>query len=121
MGANSWVLEVVKFLTESGEDPDVTWNKTQLYSLDGVNYGKYKHIGYMRIRFKTKKEACDYYDHYNPHMRKLNAHNNYRSDWDPETKLLYIVRKDYFLNSIIENWGEKPMLEDHIHAPCPCS
>ena len=38
MGANSWVLEVVKFLTESGEDPDVTWNKTQLYSLDGVNY-----------------------------------------------------------------------------------
>ena len=28
-------------------------------------------------------------------MRQLNAYNTYKSDWDPDTKLFYIVRKDY--------------------------
>ena len=67
----------------------------------GIN-GKDEHIGYMKAKFKTKKDACSYYDRHNPHMRKLNAHGNYKSDWDPNTKLLYIVRKDYFINDTID-------------------
>ena len=35
-------------------------------------------------------------------MRSLNAHNTYTSDWDPNTKLLYIVRDDYLINSTID-------------------
>lgn len=67
--------------------------------LGHINYphwnGKFDHVGYINKIFKSKQFACDYYDHYNPHMRLLNAHNNYCSDWDPETKLRYIVR-EYF-------------------------
>jgi hypothetical protein len=35
-------------------------------------------------------------------MRSLNAHNTYESDWDPNTKLLYIVREDYDINATID-------------------
>jgi len=55
--------------------------------------GKSEHIGYMNKVFKTKTDASDYYDEFNPHMRKLNAHNGWFSDWDPETCLMYIVRE----------------------------
>ncbi len=59
--------------------------------------GLYEHIGYINKIFTTKKEACAYYDKYNKHMRKLNANNTLsgmlRSDYDPETKILYVVRE----------------------------
>jgi len=29
----------------------------------------FDHMGYMNKKFKTKKEACDYYDRFNPDMR----------------------------------------------------
>lgn len=36
-------------------------------------------------------------------MRSLYWDNNcYCSDWDPETKLLYIVRDDYLVNATID-------------------
>lgn len=35
-------------------------------------------------------------------MRSLNAHNTYKSDWDQNTKLLYIVRDDYLINGTID-------------------
>jgi hypothetical protein len=54
-----------------------------------------KHIGYIDEIFSTKKEASEYYNRFNPHMRSLNAYNTWRSDWDPDTKLMYIVRR-YF-------------------------
>jgi len=79
-----YVLEVVEFMPNN-------------------NY-KRKHIGYMNKKFKTKKDAVTYYDTNNPHMRSLNAHNDYRSDWDPETKLLYIVRDDHLITATIENF-----------------
>ena len=60
------------------------------------------HVGYMKGKFKTKKDAVSYYDRYNPHMRSLNAHNTYISDWDPNTKLLYIVRDDHLINATID-------------------
>ncbi len=86
-----YTLEVVKFNTEK-DGPDGWLNKNS----------KYIHIGYMKIHFKTKNEACNYYDTHNPHMRKINAHNTYISDWDLNTKLLYIVRKDYGLYKSVE-------------------
>jgi hypothetical protein len=50
-----------------------------------------RHVGYMNIIFRTKKEACQYYDRRNPNMRKINYHGTYKSDWDPETRLFYVV------------------------------
>ena len=89
MSNKLYVLEVVRFITE--KDGENGWlNKG----------GKEEHIGYMKAKFRTKKDACSYYDRHNSHMRKLNAHNTYCSDWDPNTKLLYIVREDH---SIIDS------------------
>jgi len=70
-----YVLEVVKFITKM--------RKTKMW-----------HVGYMDARFKTKKDACSYYDRHNTHMRSLNAFNTWTSDWDPNTHLLYIVRHE---------------------------
>ena len=91
MSKAKYVLEVLEFIIEKeGEDGCI------------VQRGKIKHIGYMKGKFKTKKDAVSYYDRHNPHMRSLNAHNNYRSDWDPDTKLLYIVRDDYLINATVD-------------------
>ena len=57
---------------------------------------KSEHIGYMNKLFKTKQEACDYYDKFNPHMRSLNAHKNWCSDFDPNSSLMYIVREHFY-------------------------
>ena len=89
--SKTYVLEVVEFITE--KEGDNGW----------LNLGgKFKHIGYMKAKFKTKKDAVSYYDRHNPHMRSLNTHNTYISDWDPNTKLLYIVRDDYLINATID-------------------
>lgn len=66
--------------------------------VERLSPGKYEHIGYMQSKFTTIQAACQYYDKHNPHMRKLNAHRTFKSDWDPETKLFYIVREDCGLN-----------------------
>jgi len=78
-----YILEVQKFNC-NGHSEHPEWN------------GKSEHIGYMNKVFITKHEACDYYDQYNKHMRSLNAHNNCRSDWDPTTELMYIVREHFY-------------------------
>lgn len=86
-----YVLEVLQILDDGdGEDG---WKKQG---------GKFKHIGYMKGIFKKKKDAVSYYDRHNPHLRSLNAHNNYKSDWDPKTKLFYIVRDDYGIIATID-------------------
>ena len=51
------------------------------------------HVGYMQKVFKRKCDAAKYYNHHNRHMRSLNAHGTYRSDWDANTKLMCIVRE----------------------------
>lgn len=91
MSKAKYVLEVLEFITEKeGQNGWVNQD------------GKIKHIGYMKGKFKTKKDAVSYYDRHNPHMRSLHAHNTYCSDWDPKTKLLYIVRDDYCINATID-------------------
>lgn len=66
--------------------------------------GRYKHVGYMNKVFKTRKAAINYYDKHNPHLRSINAHDDFQSDWDPETKLMYIVRDFYGIASTIDPW-----------------
>jgi len=90
MSKAKYVLEVLQFMTE--REGDGGWL---------AQGGKIKHMGYMKGKFKTKKDAVSYYDRHNPHMRSLNAHGSYKSDWDPKTKLLYIVRDDYLINGTI--------------------
>lgn len=51
------------------------------------------HVGYMRAIFRSKSKAAAYYKRHNLHMRDLNAHGTWRSDWDPETMLRYAVRR----------------------------
>ncbi len=53
---------------------------------------KFEHVGYMKAKFKTKKDSCLYYDINNPHMRKMNVNGGYKSDLDPETILIYIFK-----------------------------
>ena len=94
------------------------WNG--LYVLEVIRVtigrnGKDEHIGYMKAKFKTKDDACSYYDRHNPHMRKLNAHNTYESDWDPDTKLSYIVRKDYMLEDLIEPFSKDDLPIDNCY------
>ncbi len=37
----------------------------------------------------------------------FDSHNTYKSDWDPETKLMYVVRKNYEIICNIEPFIEK--------------
>jgi len=62
---------------------------------------KYKHVGFMDARFRTKEDAVSYYDRHNPHMRSLNAHNTWVSDWDPKTHRAYVVRVDIDVQSTV--------------------
>lgn len=49
----------------------------------------------MNLKFKTKKDAYDYYDKHNPGMRKLNAHGDYKSDWSPTTNVIYSPKRSW--------------------------
>lgn len=51
---------------------------------------KFDHVGYMDKIFKTKKEACNFYNLKNPNMRKINK--ELYSDLNPNTMLRYVVR-----------------------------
>lgn len=83
-----FVLEVIKFIEERHGEKG--WEKLG---------SKYLHQGYMNKKFRTRKEACKYYRNHNPHMREITEESRYRSDWDPETKLLYIVREDHWIHA----------------------
>lgn len=78
-----YTLEVARFITDKEECK--------------AKGGTTEHVGYMRALFRTKQAAAAYYDRHNPHMRKLDAHNTWKSDWDPTTHLLYIVREAHLL------------------------
>ena len=96
---NFYVLEVIRYIDE--RDGENGW----------LNKGtKFDHVGYMKVKFKTKKDACSYYDKCNPHMRPLNAHDDYMSDTDPNTNLLYIVRKYYMIYASIP-----PFIGEDLH------
>ena len=75
-----YILEVQRFDTD-GHIIHPEWN------------GKKEHIGYINKVFRTKQEASDYYIQHNPHMRRISSEFSWKSDWDTQTKLLYVVRQ----------------------------
>ncbi len=97
-----YVLEVVRYIHER-DGPNGYMAKC----------GKLEHIGYMQALFKTKNNACSYYDRNNPHMRPLNRYGDYTSDNDPLTHFMYIVREDKGVNLTIAPFDEKdiPVVE----------
>lgn len=63
---------------------------------DGKGGLIYSSVGYMMALFKTKKDACSYYNRRNQHMKPMTCHDGiYFSDWDRNTGLMYIVRKKF--------------------------
>lgn len=76
------------------------------------NTPRFVHVGYMNKWFKTRREAVEYYDNKNPHMRSIkllstDGHTyTYKSDWDPENGLAYIVREFYGIDAHISPFPE---------------
>ena len=48
-----------------------------------------------RQLLENLKAAQHYDENYGDAMRALNAHNTWKSDWHPVTKLAYVVREDH--------------------------
>lgn len=71
-----YVLEVLRFYSKD----------------DSPHVGRVSKIGYMNKIFETKYEARLYYDNNNPHMRSMNKHDMFHSDWDPTNNMRYVVR-----------------------------
>lgn len=69
--------------------------------------GGVKHVGYMRAVFDSKERAAAYYAKYNPEMRQISASSRWKSDWDPETRLLYIVRENHGVELTVPPFNEK--------------
>ena len=91
------MLEVQKF-------DDETWRQfledgeTGYVSQEGEErhyIGKFVHVGYMKKKFSTQRAAAEYYNAHNSHMKALNAHGTWKSDWDPITHLRYVPRIYY--------------------------
>ena len=99
-----YVLEVVRFIVDR-DGPDEWVSKG----------GKHEHVGYMKAKFRKKKDACSYYDRHNSHMRQLNTNNTYKSDWDPITHMFYIVRKDYCLFDTVPPFSEHELPVDGVY------
>ena len=78
------MIEVWRF-----EKPDRLEDSTD-EQIDGRGFHRF--VGIMNKYFRTLDDAVAYYDLHNPHMRSLNAHGTYKSDWDPTTFLFYIAR-----------------------------
>ena len=59
------------------------------------HFGDYQHVGYMNVVFRSIQSALLYYAKYNKHMREIQLFERQDalySDWDPETKLRYVIR-----------------------------
>ena len=72
---------------------------------------RFEHVGYMKKIFKSKKDAENYYNENNQHMQGINRYNTYCSDWDPLTKLRYIIRKDHKEHKTIPKFKEKKYIK----------
>jgi hypothetical protein len=50
-------------------------------------------VGHVNKVFETREEAEEYYEKLNPHMRPINKYKNWISDFDPETRLGYLIQE----------------------------
>ena len=72
---------------------------------------RFEHVGYINKVFQSKKDAEKYYNDYNQHMQSLNRNNNDCSDWDPITKLRYIIREDKNKQKNIPEFKDKVLFK----------
>lgn len=70
-----------------------------------------KHVGYMDVVFNTKKEALDYYNKHNPHMKPMKR-GVWRSDYDPVSFLSYVVRSVSHEVSYVPPFEDALFIED---------
>lgn len=87
-----WCLEILRFVHDVDQ---------------GGTGNKLTHVGYMDAHFKTRNDAASYYNRHNPHMRPLNAHGTWISDWDPDTHFKYAVRKDHHVAMTVAPFDPK--------------
>ena len=76
--------------------PDSKESMYEMYMLEIQRYVQsegFEHVGYMNTLFRSKDSAAHYYNVNNPHLRNLNRRVNWKSDWDPTTRLRAVVRK----------------------------
>jgi len=76
--------------------------EVQEFIKEPLNLKGYHHRGYIKKLFNTKQDACDYYKLHNPHMRSIN--DKWCSDWDPITKLRYVVRLFNWEHLSLPSW-----------------
>ena len=58
-----------------------------------IKCATFKHVDYFRNVFDTMQEAANYYNRHNQHMRPMGPATDWISDWDPTTKMRYVVRR----------------------------
>ena len=76
----------------------------------------YIHIGYMNVWFKSRKDAIEYYDAWNPQMRSMKQCPDI-SDCDPTTGLTYIIRENYNIRGSIEPFGGQNDIPIKVEQP----
>ncbi len=86
-----------------------------MYILEAQKFTPYgfKHLGYVNKIFKSKKNACIFYDQANPWLRPINAYNTYTSDWHPKNNLRFVVR--HFDREIL-TLDESIVIEPNLHG-----
>ena len=76
----------------------------------------YIHLGYMNVWFKSKLEAIEYYDAWNPQMRSMKQCFDI-SECDPTTGLTYIIRENFNVRGTIAPFGGQNDIPIRVEQP----
>jgi hypothetical protein len=80
--------------------------------------GRFQHVGYMNALFNYRSEAANYYNRYNPDMRKLNALKTWASDWNELTGLRFIIRENRGESMTIDPFDLLDLPTDNLYPTC---
>lgn len=61
----------------------------------------FHHLGYLNKKFKTKQLALNEYSQQFPNMRRVDAHKNTWSDWDPNNNNRRFILRKYVNGTIM--------------------
>ena len=96
--------DVLKGLTtNSSFDHGGCWNNTTsgkwmfevqvMVTGHPIKCSTFHHVGYMNRGWPSKQAAADAYKKEFPHMRVIRKEFNWTSDWDPITRLRFVIRE----------------------------
>ena len=76
----------------------------------------FEHVGYINALFRSKDSAAHCYNINNPQLRNLNRRVNWKSDWDPITRLRAVVRKynGEIMTINTYNLADMPVQTNHV-------